>query len=310
MINKEKFNGAIKMKKIPSFIILLLLFAINSCDKQEAAGNRKNEELANHPLPVEISVIKQTEWIEDVSTYGYVKKPDMVEIFPKMPGKLVRLLALEGQKIKNDDVIAIVERDEVGLTFKPVEVKSTIAGKVETLYLKEGARVSDMTPILSISKQEDLKLIVELFETDLAKIREVQKVIITLDALPNREFTGKVSLIKSNLNSQSGKGEVEITFDRNYSEIMPGMFGRAGIIINRKPALAIIPDAIRRINGNRVVYVIKDSIAKLTFVELGLQKSDMVEIKKGISAGDTVITFASDELKDGSRVKIIGGNQE
>lgn len=297
------------MKKILFLIVLTSLLVINGCDKQEAAGNRKTEELANQPMPVEVIIVKQTEWIEDVSTYGSVKKPDIVEIFPKMPGKLVRLLVVEGQKIKNDEVIAIVERDEVGLSFKPVEVKSTVAGKVETLHLKEGARVSGANPILSISKQEDLKLMVELFETDLAKVRDGQKVIITLDALPNREFTGKVSLIKSNLNSQSGKGEVEITFDRNYLEIMPGMFGRAGIIINRKPALAIVPDAIKRINGNRAVYVVKDGIAKLTFVELGMQKPDAVEIKKGISAGDAVIIFASDELRDGTRVKIVGGNQ-
>lgn len=295
------------MKTILSFIILSSLLAVNSCDKQDAARNKKAEELANHPLPVEVSTVKQTEWIEDISTYGSVKKPDIVEIFPKMPGTLVRLLVIEGQKVKNDEVIAIVERDEVGLSFKPVEVKSTIAGKVEMLHLKEGARVSDANPILSIYKQEDLKLIVELFETDLAKVRNGQKVIITLDALPNREFTGKVSLIKSNLNSQSGKGEVEITFDKSFSEIMPGMFGRARIIINRRTALTIVPDAIKRINGNRAVYIVKDGIAKLTFVEPGLQKPDAVEIKKGIGAGDMVIVFASDELKDGTRVKITGG---
>ncbi len=298
------------MKKILSFIILSSLLAVNSCDKQEAAGNKKADELANHPLPVEVSIVKQTEWIEDVSTYGSVKKPDIVDIFPKMPGTLVRLLVIEGQKVKNDEVIAMVERDEVGLSFKPVEVKSTVAGKVETLYLKEGARVSDMNPILSISRQEDLKLIVGLFETDLAKVRNGQKTVITMDALPNHEFSGKVSLIKSNLNSQSGKGEVEITFDKSFSEIMAGMFGRARIDLNRKMTLAIVPDALKRINGKRAVYIIKDGIAKLTFVELGLQKPDVVEIKKGISAGDTVITFASDELKDGTRVKIAGGNQQ
>lgn len=298
------------MKKILSYIILSSLLIVNCCDKQDAVKDKKAEELANHPLPVEVSIVKQTEWIEDVSTYGSVKKPDIVEIFPKVPGTLVRLLAIEGQKVKNDEVIAIVERDEVGLSFKPVEVKSTVAGKVETLYLKEGARVSDMNPILSISKQEDLKLIVELFETDLAKVRDGQKVIITLDALPNREFTGKVNLIKSNLNSQSGKGEMEITFDKSFSEIMPGMFGRARIIINRKTALTIVSDAVKRINGKRAVYVVKDGIAKLTFVELGLQKPDAVEIKKGIGAGDTVIIFVSDELKDGTRVKIAGGYQQ
>jgi len=298
------------MKKILSFIILSSLLIVNGCDKQDAAGNKKAEELANHPLPVEVSIVKQTEWIEDVSTYGSVKKPDIVEIFPKMPGKLVRLLAIEGQKVKNDDVIAIVERDEVGLSFKPVEVKSTVTGKVETLYLKEGARVSDMNPILSIFKQEDLKLIVELFETDLAKVRDGQKVIITHDALPNREFTGKVSLIKSNLNSQSGKGELEISFYRNHLEIMPGMFGRARIIINRRTALTIVPEALKKIEGKDVVYTVNSGIAKLTFVELGLQKPDAVEIKKGIRAGDTVIIFASEELKDSARVKIVGGTQQ
>lgn len=294
-----------------SLFCLSAVVLFNSCSQNDST-ELKAESAArdNAVIPVEVYAVKETPWIEDVPTYGSVKKPDIVEIFPKMPGKLVRLLVLEGQKIKNDEVIAIVERDEVGLSFKPVEVKSTVAGKVETLYLKEGARVSDANPILSISKQEDLKLMVELFETDLAKVREGLIVIITLDALPNREFTGKVNLIKSNLNSQSGKGEVEITFDRNYSEIMPGMFGRAGIIINRKQALTIVPDAIKRINGNRAVYVVKDGIAKLIFVELGLQKTDAVEIKKGISAGDTIVTFASDELKDGSRVKIVGGNQQ
>lgn len=298
------------MKKILSFIILSSLLIVNGCDKQDAVKDKKIEELANHPLPVEVSITKQTEWIEEVSTHGFVKKPDIVEIFPKMPGTLIRLLITEGQKVKNDEVIAIVERDEVGLSFKPVEVKSTVTGKVETLYLKEGARVSDMNPILSISKQEDLKLIVELFETDLAKVRNGQKVIITLDALPNRKFTGKVSLIKSYLDAQSGKGELEITFDKSFSEIMPGMFGRASIIINRKTALNIAPDAIKRINGKRAVYVVKDGIAKLTFVELGMQRPDAVEIKKGIGAGDTVIIFASEELKDGTRVKIIGENQQ
>lgn len=301
------------MKYKLGFLFLCFTAAVlfTSCSQNDSAELKAESSVNdNEIIPVEVHAVKEIPWIEDVTSYGTIKAQDKIEIFSKMPGKLISLLVKERQKVNSDQIVAIVDRDEVGLSFKPIEVKSTIAGKVETLYLKEGARVSDANPILSISKQEDLKLMVELFETDLAKVREGQKVIITLDALLNREFTGKVSLIKSNLNSQSGKGEVEITFDRNYPEIMPGMFGRAAIIINRKMALAIVPDAIKRINGNRAVYVVKDGIAKLTFVELGIQKPDAVEIKKGISAGDTVITFSSDELKDGLRVKIVGGNQQ
>lgn len=295
------------------FLILFLLtvIAISSCNKNEALTSKnKSAVLDDNILPVEVRTVQKTLWTEDVSVYGNIKEKDKVDIFSKMPGKLIRLLVKEGQYIQNNKVIAIVDRDEVGLSFKEVEVKSTAAGKVETLYLKEGARVSDANPILSISKQEDLKLIVELFETDLVKIRIGQRAIITLDALPNREFTGKVTLIKPNLNPQSGKCGIEITFDHNYPEILPGMFGRVSIIINQKMTLAVVPDAIKKINGTRAVYVVKDGIAKLTFVELGLQKTYTVEILKGINAGDTIIIFALDELKDGTRVKIVEGSQQ
>lgn len=292
------------------FLLLTVSLGSGGCNSSDSPGTDNAASKESNIFPVEVKKVQRTEWVEDISTYGTIKTPDKVDIFSKMSGKLVRLLVKEEQHVQIDDVLAIVERDEVGATYKPVEVKATTDGKVETIYLKEGARVADANPILSISTQEDLKLIVELFETNLAQLRDGQKVIITLDALPNREFTGKVSLIKSNLNPKSGKGEVEITFDKNHREIISGMFGRARIIIDRRTALTIVPDALKRINGNRAVYVVKDGVAKLTFVELGLQKPDAVEIKKGVSAGDTVIIFSSEELKDNDRVKIIEGTQQ
>lgn len=299
------------MRNIHVLLLLcVVIAAIGSCtknDSPESSATRLQEETI---LPVEVQTVQRTEWVNDVSTYGTVKAPDKIDIFSKMSGKLIRLLVKEEQRVRIDDVVAIVERDEVGATFKPVAVKATTDGKVETLYLKTGAKVSDVAPILSITKHEALKLVVSPFETDVAKLGMGQKAVITMDALPGREFTGKVSLIKPYLDAHSGKGEVEITFDRNYPEIIPGMFGRARIIIDRRTTLTIVPDALKRINGNRAVYVVKDGIAKLTFVELGLQKPDAVEITKGISAGDIVIIFASEELKDGTRVKLVEGTQQ
>lgn len=297
------------MKRKLSYLLFFLsaVFAIYSCNKNEAVTSKdKLNRQGNNIIPVEIQTVHKTLWTEYVSAYGNIKEKDKVDIFSKMPGKLIKLLVKEGQLVRNGDLVAMVDRDEVGATYKSVEVRAATPGKVEVIHLKEGSQVSPMAPILSISKQEDLKLIVELFETDLAKIRQGQNVIIILDALPNREFTGKVSLIKSNLDSRSGKGEIEITFGKNFSEIRPGMFARTKIIVGKKNALTIPPEAQKKIEGKQAVYTVKDGAAKLVFVNIGAQKVDAIEIVKGLKSGDTVVTFASDELKDGSRVKIVG----
>ena len=286
---------------------LLAAFVIAAGCGKQGVTNGTNGNIKT--FSVEASTVRQIEWVDDISTYGTIKPPDKVEIFPRMSGRLVRLLVKEDQQVKNDEVVAIVERDEVGLTFKPVEVKSTVDGRIETVYFKEGAKVNEMTPLMSISKQSELKLVVNLFETDLARIKLGIESIITMDALPNKEFIGKVTQIKPTLDALSNKGLVEISLDGNHPEIMFGMFGRARIIVGRRPALVILPEAFKKVSGKDAVYTSENNIAKLVFVEVGARKSDMIEIKSGLSAGQTVITFASDEMKDGSTVKILGAQK-
>lgn len=295
------------MIKIYILIVLsVILLTLSNCNKTDSIETRDTTVQDSKVFAVEVGIVQKSEWKEDISSYGTIKEQDKVEIFSKMPGKLIRLLVKEEQKVQNDEVIAIVERDEVGLTYKPVEVKSTVSGNVETIYLKEGAKVSD-APILSIAKQEDLKLVVSLFETDFAKVRLNYSVLITMDALPDREFTGRVSMIKPVVDTRSGKGEIEITLDKNYSEIKPGMFGRVKIINGKKSALTIVPEGLKNIEGKNVVYLVKNGKIIFAPVEIGVQTSNAIELKKGVSVGDTVVTFASEDLIENDSVKIVGG---
>jgi membrane fusion protein, multidrug efflux system len=292
------------MKQTAIGILFSMLILTAGCSKQNTAAVNESDQAKI--FPVEVSTVKQIEWIDEIDGYGTIKTPDKVDIFPRISGKLVKLLVKEDQQVQNDEVVAIVERDEIGMTFKPVEVKSTVVGKIETIFLKEGAKVNDMTPIMSISKQAELKLIISLFETDLAKIKLGQESIITMDALPNQEFTGKVTLIKPILDASNNKGILEITLDGTHDRIMFGMFGRAKIIINRHPALSITTEALKRISSKDAVYLVNNNIIRLVFIEVGAQKENIIEILNGLNAGNTVITFASDEIKEGSHVKILG----
>ncbi len=291
------------------FLFLLVMLTVDSCDKNEATISKDKLDTENGSIfPVEVNKVRKIIWTEYVSAYGNIKAKDKVDIFSKMPGKIIKLLVKEGQLVQNGTLVAVVDRDEVGSTYKPVEVKTTTAGKVEQIHLKEGSQVSPMSPILSIAKQEELKIVVTPFETDIAKLRLGQKVFISMDAFPNRELHGKVSYINPNIQTNSGKGEIEITFDKNNDEVLAGMFGRVRILIAQHSTLSIVPEALKEIKNKFAVYVVKNGRARLLYVEVGSKIPDAIEVKRGIAVGDTVITFASEKLKDGSRVKIVGGN--
>jgi multidrug efflux pump subunit AcrA (membrane-fusion protein) len=114
-----------------------------------------------------------------------------------------------------------------------------------------------------------------------------------------------VSLIKSNLNTLSSKCPVEITFEQNYPEVISGMFARLRIVVNRRNTFIIPPECLKKIEGKPAVYLALNNVAVLRFVEIGHQRTDAVEIKSGLSEDEAVISFASEELKDGIRIKII-----
>jgi multidrug efflux pump subunit AcrA (membrane-fusion protein) len=282
-------------------MILSVFIGCGKANSSETQGSTQAE------FAVEAAPVRQTEWVEDIATYGMVKPPDKVDIFPRMPGKITKLLVKEEQSVQPDDVLALIDRDEVGQDYKPVEVKATAAGKVETINLKEGAKVSDMTSILTIAKTGNPKILSHIFETDMPKLKLGLECLITLDALPEQTFKGTITLIKSQLHTQSSKGEVEITFNENHPEIMPGMFVRVRVVVARRTALVIMPECLKKIEGKETVYVARDNMAKLVFVELGSWKTDTVEVTHGLTKDDTVITLFSDELKDGSHIKIIKG---
>lgn len=270
-------------------------------------GNSTGQEAES--LPVEAQVVHAGDWVEEVSTYGVIAASEKIDVFATAPGTLISLLVKEGEQVAKDQLIAIIERDDIGQTYKPVQVKTTTVGVVESFYLKEGAKAPVGSPILSISRRSNPKLVVELGETDLPKISVHQIAVIRVDAFPEKIFAGKVNLIQSFVDPQNGKGAAEIIFDRDYPEIKSGMFGRANITINSRTAIKVASEALHKINNREAVFMIVNSIADLRFIETGAQSNNVVEVKKGLAPGDTVVTFASNALKAGSRVKIVEGKQ-
>ncbi len=100
---------------------------------------------------------------------------------------------LEDVRIQLENSRANIAQINQQLSF--TTVKSPIDGVINTLMVEQTSFVMPGNEIAEIVQIDRLKLIVNVSESDLAKIKEGQEVKIKTDVFPLKEFTGKVSNI-------------------------------------------------------------------------------------------------------------------
>jgi Cu(I)/Ag(I) efflux system membrane fusion protein len=117
--------------------------------------------------------------------------------------------------------------DEIRRTRKPVTqltVRSPIGGQVirkyqvEGEYVEEGARLYDVADLSAVWVEA------QVYETQIALLREGLPVSATTVAYPDREFAGRVALIQPHLDAASRTLRVRFDLDNPRHELRPGMY--------------------------------------------------------------------------------------
>jgi membrane fusion protein (multidrug efflux system) len=84
------------------------------------------------------------------------------------------------------------------------------------------------------------------------------------------------------------------------------MFARVTVLLSTRPNAVVIPEqAIWPQGRDTFVYRVVDGKAALTKVELGVRHPGEVEVLKGLSANDVVVTDGQMKLKDGAPVMVL-----
>jgi RND family efflux transporter MFP subunit len=86
--------------------------------------------------------------------------------------------------------------------------------------------------------------------------------------------------------------------------LRPGQFANVSVTVGSKSEAVLIPQsAIRPSERGFLAFVVNDGKAVERVVELGMRTSDgMVEAKRGVSAGETLVVRGVEPLKDGASV--------
>lgn len=236
---------------------------------------------------------------------GSVKALDEATLYPRISGKLLRNVLKEGDPVKKDEAVALVERDEPGVVYEPAPVPSTLTGVVGRVYQDSGATVTPQTPIALVVNQSQVRVVVDVPEKYSGKVFRDQAAVIKVDAFPDRNFNGKVYRVSPVVDARSRNTVVEVLVDNADARLKSGMFAEVRLIVaSRGAALSVPAGAVVSQDGGDFVFVpAEGGLAARLPVKTGIKTSEFTQVS-GLREGSDVITFGLYGLKEGSKIKV------
>jgi HlyD family secretion protein len=216
-------------------------------------------------------------------------------------------------------------------TLSKTTMRAPMDGIVTALPVEEGevAVIGTMnnpgTKLLTIADMSVVEAVMELDETDVPNVKIGQRASVTIDAYPNKTFTGLVTEVGSSPIQRNGVNtgtdavnfEVKIQVEDPPPGVRPGFSASADIITGTRTKAIGIPIqalVVREKPGSKGgkpqdeegVFINDKGTAKFVPVTTGLSGESDIEIVKGLKDKQELITGpfkALREIKDGSKVK-------
>jgi len=152
-----------------------------------------------------------------------------------------------------------------------------------------GTLASPGMPIFTVEDLRRYRLEATVNESDLRYVRQGQQIAVSIDAIEDREFKGKVIEIvpAADPSSRTFLVKVELPSD---PALRSGLFGRAQFARGERTALLVPRTAIVERGQLQGIYVLdQNRIAGLRYITLGRPSAQQVEVLAGLEAGEMLI---------------------
>jgi len=163
--------------------------------------------------------------------------------------------------------------------------------------LEEGQQAHERQELIHLPTSDKVKAEVKVHESSMEKVDVNLPVIISVDAVSDKTFTGRVAKIAMLpdaqmvwLNPDLKVYTTEIHLEGDGDGLRTGMSCRASIIVEQYEDVVYIPvQAVVRVGDQPTVYVLKNKRTEPRKVEIGLDNNRMVNIISGLEVGERVV---------------------
>ena len=201
---------------------------------------------------------------------------------------------------------SIARQAEVKARLEKSTVLAPFEGVTGLRQVSPGAYVKAGQDIARLEGIGTLKLDFRVPELYLGRIKTGQEAQVRMDAFGAETFRGEIYAIEPAVDEQTRTVLLRARVPNPDARLKPGMFARVVLVLETRENGLIVPEQALVPQGkDRFVYRLAGDKAAMTRIEIGLRRPGEVEVRSGLSAGDTIIVDGQLRLRDGAPVTVV-----
>ena len=236
---------------------------------------------------------------------------------------------------------AAVQEQQVVVARK--QLRAPFDGRAGIVTVNPGAYLNSGTTIVTLQQLDPLYVDFFLPQKDLASLHVDQKVSLTLDAYPGKQFEGAINAVNPKVDPETRNVEIEAKVANAGRVLMPGMFAKVSVDTGaQKPYLTLPQTAVMFNPYGETVFVVRKKsefdrlqaaaaasngsakaqpaanaaaqhgppiapdalVVQQTFVTTNGTRGDQIAVLTGLEEGEEVVTSGQLKLKNGAQITI------
>jgi membrane fusion protein (multidrug efflux system) len=195
------------------------------------------------------------------------------------------------------------------------EVRAPFDGQLGIRLVNVGQSIDARQPIVALTALDPVFMDFALPQQEMSKLSNGLEVDVHTDAVPGREFKGKLTAINSMVDTVTRNVTLQATLQNPDHALHPGMFAKVEVSLPEKHKTLVIPgSAVSYAPYGDSVYVIdtkkdpktgkESQTLRQQVVRIGDARGDFIAILDGLKAGETVVSTGVFKLRNGMLVTI------
>jgi multidrug efflux pump subunit AcrA (membrane-fusion protein) len=193
-----------------------------------------------------------------------------------------------------DDLAAAQARLQAAqATVDSISLTAPFAGTITEVDVKPGDQVSPGSVAFRLDKLDRLLVDVQASEVDINSIQVGQPVNLSFDAILDKQYEGVVNQVPTVGDIIQGVVEFNVLVEllAPDKDVKPGMTAAVNIVVDQLTNTLLVPNsAVRVVDGQRVVYILKDNQLQQVDVTLGASSDNQSQVLDGnLKVGDKIV---------------------
>ncbi len=208
------------------------------------------------------------------------------------------------QEAQTDLATLKAEMDMIEAQIAQTELRAPFDGIIGLRKVSVGAYVSSTTEIAMLTKNRPLKVELSVPERYAGTLKPGAPISFTVEGDLNLR-KAKVYATDSRVDAETRAYKVRALYDNPGGRLLPGRYVNVSLTTREfERALAVPSEAILSEMGIDKVFAYRSGKAVPVEIVKGLRTENLVQVLKGLSVGDTIITTGTMQLRTGQQVTL------